>query len=232
MLPAIDIQTYTLELPSTGKKVVFRPFLVKEHKILMTLDDLDVSEVTRVIRDLVNACTFNKLDIDKLPHFDVTYIFLQLRAKSISETVDVKLKCKKCEHQFPHTFSLDDLEVEKNPKHTCDIRLNNKLFLKMKHPIIDNAISVFENTDIESKLDVLIDSIEAIYSEKDYWDAKNETREDMVNFVNNNLTKKNLDDIEQFFITEPKIVQKIDAKCPECGNENHYRIEGLNIFFV
>ncbi len=105
-LPRLDTPTYELTLPSTGSKVKFRPFLVKEHKILLTMSEADNSEVARIIRELVDVCTFNKLKIKELPHFDIEYIFMFLRAKSISETVDVVVNCE-CGEKIDASFNID-----------------------------------------------------------------------------------------------------------------------------
>lgn len=229
-LPRLDTPTYELMLPSTGAKVKFRPFLVKEHKILLTMSEADNSEVARIIRELVDVCTFNKLKIKDLPHFDIEYIFMNLRAKSISETVDVVVNCE-CGEKIDTSFSIEDLKVVKPEGHSNKIMINNEIGIELKYPSIDDVVDVFAAKDNQKVIDLIIKSIKGIYNQEDYWVAEEQTKEELEEFVFS-LTKEQFDKLEQFFVTSPKIVQSIECDCPKCGKHNVSKLEGLQNFFV
>jgi len=230
-LPILDVPTYELTLPSTGKQITFRPFLVKEHKILMTLAEAEESEVSRVITDLVDVCTFKKLNARDLPHFDIEYIFMNLRAKSISETVEVVVTCLNCTKEYDTFFSIDNLKVEVPNNHNTKILLTNTVGIEMKYPKFDNVIKVFGSDDIEDVFDMVKKSVKGIFDNEGYWDASEQSDEDIESFLLQ-LTKDQFDKIENFFTSSPKIVQLIESKCNHCGHENTSRIEGLQNFFV
>jgi len=229
-LPRLDTPTYELTLPSTGSKVKFRPFLVKEHKILLTMSEADNSEVARIIRELVDVCTFNKLKIKDLPHFDIEYIFMFLRAKSISETVDVVVNCE-CGEKIDASFNIEDLQVIKPEGHSNKIMINNEIGIELKYPNIDDVVDVYATKDNQKVIDLIIKSIKGIYNQEDYWVAEEQTKEELEEFVFS-LTKDQFDKLEKFFVTSPKIVQNIECDCPKCGKHNVSKLEGLQNFFV
>jgi len=229
-LPRLDTPTYELTLPSTGAKVKFRPFLVKEHKILLTMSEADNSEVARIIRELVDVCTFNKLKIKELPHFDIEYIFMFLRAKSISETVDVVVNCE-CGEKIDASFNIEDLQVIKPEGHSNKIMINNEIGIELKYPNIDDVVDVYATKDNQKVIDLIIKSIKGIYNQEDYWVAEEQTKEELEEFVFS-LTKDQFDKLEKFFVTSPKIVQNIECDCPKCGKHNVSKLEGLQNFFV
>jgi len=229
-LPKLETPTFELILPSTKQKVRFRPFLVKEHKILLTMAEADDKEVTRIIKELVNVCTYNILDVDKLPHFDIEYIFMNLRAKSIGEVVEVFVNCE-CGAKIDANFNLDDLKVESKPEHSNKIKINEDIGIVLRYPTIDDVLGVFTNAEDRDVFDVVVNSIEGVYSESDYWDAKDQTKEEIEEFLSS-LTNEQFNKLEEFFITAPKIVQLIEVDCPECNKHNVTRLEGLQNFFV
>ncbi len=230
-LPRLEYPTYEATLISTGDKVQYRPFIVKEHKILMTLKNADGVEIARIITSLVDACTFNKLDMAKIPYFDIEYLFLQIRSKSIGETVDVKLKCRTCDNQVSTSYNIDDLKVIKNESHTHKIELSATTGIMMKYPSIEKAISLINDQEDENSLnDLIFDSIEAIYDKDNYWTADMIEEEDFKEFINN-LQKSHFDMIENFFVSSPKVVQEIEAKCDKCDSDIKVKLEGLYNFF-
>lgn len=229
-LPKLNTPTFELTLPSTGDKIKYRPFLVKEHKVLLTMAEADNAEVARVVSELVDVCTFNKLNVSKLPHFDIEYIFLQLRAKSISETVEVIINCE-CENKIDATFNIDELKVERNPDHTNKIMLNKDYGVEMSYPVFNEVIEVFASNDTSKVLELIIKCIKGVFDSDNYWDAKDQTKEEIEEFVYS-LTKEQFDKIETFFVTAPKVVQVIESDCPKCGKHNTSRLEGLSNFFV
>lgn len=230
-LPILEVPTYELILPSTGKKVKFRPFLVKEHKILLTMSEASEDEVIRIVNEIVDVCTFNKLDIKNLPHFDIEYIFMQLRAKSISEKVEVVITCTSCNENYDTSFSIDDLKVEKKDVHNNKIMLNDNIGIEMRYPKFDNVVKVYESEKPEEVFVMVKKSIAGIFDSEQYWQADEQSDEDLETFLNS-LTKEQFDSIEKFFVTAPKIVQNVESDCPKCGHHNKSKIEGLQNFFV
>jgi hypothetical protein len=229
-LPKLDTPTYELILPSTGDKLRFRPFLVKEHKILLTMAEADNSEVARIIRELADVCTFNSLKIKELPHFDIEYIFMHLRAKSISETVEVVVNCE-CGEKIDTSFNIEDLKVVKPEGHSNKIMINDEIGIELKYPNIDDVVGVFASNDNQKVIELIIKNIKSIFSNEDYWDASEQTKEEVEEFIYS-LTKEQFDKVEQFFVTSPKVVQNIECDCPKCGKHNVSKLEGLQNFFV
>ena len=229
-LPKLETPTFELTLPSTGSKITFRPFLVKEHKILLTMSEADNEEVARIIRELVDVCTFKKLNIKELPHFDIEYVFLYLRAKSISETVEVVVNCE-CGEKINTSFNIEDVKVVKPENHSNKIMINNEIGIELKYPNIDDVVDIFATKDNQKVIDLVIKSIKGIYNQEDYWEAIDQTKEELEEFVYS-LTKEQFSKLEQFFVTSPKIVQTIECDCPKCGKHNVSKLEGLQNFFV
>jgi len=229
-LPKLETPTYELILPSTGDKLKFRPFLVKEHKILLTMSEADDNEVARIIRELVDVCTFKALKIKDLPHFDIEYIFMHLRAKSISETVEVVVNCE-CGEKIDTSFNIDELKVVKPEGHSNKIMINNEIGIELRYPNIDDVVGVYATKDNQKVIDLIIKSIKAIYNQEEYWEASDQSKEELDEFVYS-LTKEQFDKLEQFFVTSPKIVQTIECDCPKCGKHNISKLEGLQNFFV
>ena len=229
-LPKLNTPTYELKLPSSGEKIRFRPFLVKEHKVLLTMSEAEDNEVSRIIRELVDVCTFKELKIKDLPHFDIEYIFMNLRAKSIGEIVDVVVNCE-CGTKIETNFNIEDLKVEVAEGHSNKIMINDDVGIEMKYPNIDEVVGVFASDDSQKIFELIINCIKAVYDQNEYWDAKDQTRAELEEFIYS-LTKEQFDNVEKFFVTAPKIVQIIETDCPECKKHNVSRLEGLQNFFV
>lgn len=230
-LPILEVPTYELTLPSTGKKITYRPFLVREHKILLTLSEASDDEVARIVTDLVDVCTFNKINAKSLPHFDIEYIFMFLRARSVSEIVEVVITCVNCEEQYDSSFSIEDLKVEKNEEHTNKIMLTDNVGMEMKYPRFEEVAKIFDKGDANDIFKLIKKSIQGIFEGDNYWDGKEQTDEDLENFLNS-LTKEQYQKVEVFFTTSPKIVQIVESDCPHCTHHNTSRIQGLQNFFV
>jgi hypothetical protein len=229
-LPKIASPSYELIQPSTGNKIKYRPFLVKEHKVLLTLMDASDEETVRVVKELVDVCTFNKLDVESLPHFDIEYIFLKLRSKSIGEDVIAEATCD-CGVKNEVTFSIDDLVVEKAPEHTNKFMLTDEIGIEMKYPAFEDVVEFTNTEDPEEMFEVVVKNIKSIFNETDYWGVKDQTKKEIEDFIDG-LTKEQYDKIETFFKTAPKVVQHIHYVCESCGKENSTRLEGLSNFFV
>ena len=228
-LPKLNTPTYELKLPSTGKTVKYRPFLVKEHKILMTLKDADNAEVYRVIKELIDVCTFNKLKINELANFDIEYVFIQLRAKSISESLDLIINCE-CGNKIEHSANLLDAKVVKKEGHSNKIQLTDSIGLEMRYPNFDEVIKAYENEDQEDIIKLVIKCIKGIYDKDNYWDSSEQTEDEILSFVND-FTRNQFDKVENFFVTMPKLEQTLETDCDKCGKHNVVKLEGLQSFF-
>ncbi len=230
-LPKLNVPTYELTLPSTEQKVKYRPFLVKEHKVLLMLKDSTDDDSINAIQEIVEACTFGTLNAKELPSFDLEYIFLKLREKSLGESTDLLVNCN-CGFKIPYEMNLSTLEVKKDPSHSNKIMLNDTIGVEMQYPKISQTIPIYFNTTEEKVMNMIISSIKAVYTaDGEYHEVNVDNKEEAIEFVNS-MTKEQFDKIENFFVTMPKLVHEIEAKCPSCGEVNHATLEGLQNFFA
>ncbi len=237
-LPKISAPTYELVLPSSGRKVKYRPFLVKEEKILViALESEDTKQITNAIKTVISNCILSKgIRIEKLATFDIEYLFLNVRAKSVGETVDVNVTCPDDGvTQVPLQIDIDSIKVQKNEKHTNIIKLDDNLSLQMNYPSLTQFIeSNFElsgvDSDLEKSLDVIIACIGQVYNEEESWDASECTKKELKDFVEQ-MNSKQFKEIETFFDTMPKLSHKIKVKNPETEVESDVVLEGLASFF-
>jgi T4 bacteriophage base plate protein len=228
-LPKLETPIYELILPSSGDRIKFRPFLVKEYKILLTTLDTENAEINRVVTELVDACTFNKLKIDTLANFDIEYIFLNMRAKSIGEITNLLLNCNNCDNQISLDLDLTKAVVEKSPDHNSKINLTDTIILEMRYPKFDEMINIYQNFKSDRIVELLSSCIKAVYTEEKIYDDY--TKEELLEFVNS-FSKNQFEMIENFFLTMPKLVQHIEQDCDKCGSHNTMTLEGLQNFFV
>ena len=237
-LPKISAPTYELVLPSSGRKVKYRPFLVKEEKILViALESEDTKQITNAIKNVISNCILSKgIRIEKLATFDIEYLFLNVRAKSVGETVDVNVTCPDDGvTQVPLQIDIDSIKVQKNEKHTNIIKLDDNLSIQMNYPSLTQFIeSNFElsgvDSDLEKSLDVIIACIGQVYNEEESWDASECTKKELKDFVEQ-MNSKQFKEIETFFDTMPKLSHKIKVKNPETEVESDVVLEGLASFF-
>ena len=237
-LPKISAPTYELVLPSSGRKVKYRPFLVKEEKILViALESEDTKQITNAIKNVISNCILSKgIRIEKLATFDIEYLFLNVRAKSVGETVDVNVTCPDDGvTQVPLQIDIDSIKVQKNEKHTNIIKLDDNLSIQMNYPSLTQFIeSNFElsgvDSDLEKSLDVIIACIGQVYNEEESWDASECTKKELKDFVEQ-MNSKQFKEIEIFFDTMPKLSHKIKVKNPETEVESEVVLEGLASFF-
>ena len=229
-LPILETPSYELILPSTNKKVKYRPFLVKEYKILLTTVEADVSEITRIVTELVDNCTFNKVDISKLAHFDVEYLFLNIRAKSISETADIVINCD-CGTKIDYTLDITNLKVVKDEKTTNKVMLTEDIGVVLRYPRFDEMLDIRDNANSTRIVELITDCVDAVFTKDDYFDKTSYTNEELSSFTSS-FTKQQFDKLEEFFRNIPKIVQHIEVDCPSCKKHNEVDLEGLQNFFV
>ena len=229
-LPKLETPTYELILPSTGEKVKYRPFLVKEYKILLTALESDAEEIYRIVTELIDVCTFKTLKTSRLPSFDIEYIFLNIRAKSIGENTSTIITCKNCQNKIEHVVDITKAKVHKNNEHTNKIEINDSITLEMRYPNFKEVLDIFEDANSDKIVELVCSCIDTVYTENEYYKLEDHTKEEIDEFVNS-FSKAQFDKLENFFITMPKLKQDIHAVCSNCNTENNIVVEGLQNFF-
>jgi len=229
-----DVPEYELTVPSTGQSVGFRPFLVKEQKVLMiAYESKDVKEILRAVMNCIQACVQN-IDVNKLATFDVDYIFTQIRSKSVGEKSDVVMKCTTCGHENQLTVNLDEITIDLEKKDMV-IELNDKYTLTMKYPtysdiINDRVLLNDKRTQTEQLLATLRNCMETIQTEEENILLKDETVEEIDDFISS-LNDEQYGKIADFVSSVPTLSYTKKFNCKECEKENELRVEGLQDFF-
>ena len=237
-LPKISTPTYELEIPSTGKKVRYRPFLVKEEKVLvMALESEDMKQITGAIIDILSECILSRgVKVADLATFDIEYLFLNIRGKSVGETIEVNVTCPDdAETQVQTEIDIDSIKVQKNKDHNNIVKLDDSLSMKMKYPSIDQFIeNNFEVQNdisgVDQSLDMISSCIEMVYNADECWSAVDCTKQEMVDFVEQMNTRQ-FKEIENFFTTMPKLSHTVKVKNPNTKKNNEVLLEGLASFF-
>jgi hypothetical protein len=235
-LPKVEIPTYELILPSQDIKVKYRPFLVKEEKILfIALETGDNKQMVQALKEIVDACTFKSLNVDQLPIFDIEYIFLNIRAKSVSEIVKFRTICQDDGITYAETeIDLTKVEVHVDDTHTNKILIDDKrnLGLVLKYPTLKNydVGKDIQNVEVESFFNILIDCIDHIYEEDKIYPSKDVTRNELKEFIEN-LPQDSFVKIKKFFDTMPKLQQEIEVKNPKTNVVNKVKLSGISDFF-
>tara|TARA_A100001515_G_scaffold143853_1_gene146176 strand:+ start:691 stop:1407 length:717 start_codon:yes stop_codon:yes gene_type:complete len=235
-LPKINTPTYELTLPSNGKKIKYRPFLVREEKILiMALETEDQKQITAAIIQILTACIMTRgVKLNELATFDIEYLFLNVRSKSVGETISLNLICPDDEKTSVEvSIDLDSIKVKKDKSHTNIVKLDDNLSLKLKYPSMKQFIeSNFEAgvETVSNTMDVVISSIDMIYNEEESWNASESSKKELEDFIDQ-LNTKQFKLIENFFDTMPKLSHKIKVKNPKTNVESTVLLEGLAAFF-
>jgi len=234
-LPRIDVPTYELVVPSTDEKIKYRPFLVKEEKLLLiALESGKNEDILRGVKDIVDACTFNKLKLGDMPMFDVEYIFLQIRSKSVGEVSKLKVLCKDDGKTYANVeVDLTEIEVQVNDDHTNKIELTDEMGVIMKYPTIDSfSTAGISDITAENMLDVIVACIDKIYDKKgeEVYDSKDSTKKELMDFVEQMNTTQ-FQDVQAFFDSMPKLRHEITVVNPKTKKENIVTLTGLNDFF-
>lgn len=230
-LPKLETPTYELILPSDGSKVKYRPFLVKEYKILLTALESDAEEIYRIVTDLIDACTFKTLKVKNLPNFDTEYLFLNIRAKSIGESTSINIKCKNCESDIKIDMDVTKAEVERSSDHSNTVKITDTISIEMRYPTFQEILDIYNNSKSEKIVDLICACIDKIYTEEEYFNTSEYPKEEVTEFVNS-FSKEQFDHLEKFFLTMPKLVQKIEKVCENCNTNNEIKLEGLQNFFA
>ena len=219
-LPKIATPTYELVLPSTGKTIKYRPFLVKEEKILiLALESEDPKQITNAIKTTLKSCISTRgIKVEELPTFDIEYIFLNIRGKSVGESIDVIVTCPDDnETQVEHKIYIDEIQVEKSEKHNRDIKLDHSLTLRMKYPslseFVKNNFSMSDDNTLQASMDIIASCIDVVYSEDESWAAADCTKKEPDQWLET-LNTNQFKEMESFFETMPKLTHKVKVTNP------------------
>ena len=236
-LPKISTPTYELVLPSTGKKVKYRPFLVREEKILiLALESENTKQITTAIKSILKECISTRgVKVDDLPTFDIEYLFLNIRGKSVGEALDLMVTCPDDgETQVPVKIFIDEIQVQKDSKHTQDIKLDDTLTLRMKYPslneFIQNNFDFSEDDSVDASFDIISSCIDQVYNEDESWAASDCTKKELKEWVET-LNTNQFKEVESFFTTMPKLSHTVKVKNPKTKVESDITLEGLTSFF-
>ena len=235
-LPKISTPTYELVIPSTKKKIKYRPFLVKEEKVLIiAMESEDPSQIAEAVKDVIKSCIISRgVKVEELSTFDIEYLFLNIRGKSVGEEVEVLVTCPDDgKTKVPVVIGLDEIQVQFDENHSRDIRLDDTLTMRMKYPSMEEFVkNNFSMTDVnlDETFNVIMSSIEQIYSEEESWTTKDCTKKELRDFVEG-LSSKQFKDVENFFATMPKLSHTITITNPNTNVDSEVVLEGLASFF-
>ena len=236
-LPKIATPYYELELPSSGEKIEYRPFLVKEEKLLvLAMETQDQKQITRAIKEVIKSCVRGSLKVESLPTFDIEYLFLNIRGKSVGEEIELTVTAPDDGvTEVPVVINIDDIKVIKDEKHKRDIDLGEGLQMRLKYPSLEQFIS--ENFDmsegasnVEKTFDLIATCVDTIYSADEAWTSADCTKKELNDFLDQ-LNTKQFQEIETFFETMPKLQHTVNIKNPKTKKKSEVVLEGLASFF-
>lgn len=229
-LPKLNTPKYSMVVPSTEVSIEYRPYLVKEEKILMMASESnDEKAIITAMKDLIHTCTYGAVDPNSLTMYDLEYLFVKIRAKSVGESAKVKLKCKSCEASNEVTFNLDAVTVEST---TTDMKidLGDGVGLMMRYPDVNQVMDISNETDIEKMMGMVRASIESIYTAEEVWNIKEQSKDEVNAFIDS-LTSGQFTLIRNHLETMPTATITVDYKCAECVEDNHIVLKGAQNFF-
>jgi hypothetical protein len=237
-LPKISTPTYELVLPSTGKKIKYRPFLVREEKLLiLALESEDENQVANAVKNTLKECIQTRgIKVENLPTFDIEYLFLNIRGKSVGESVDLIVTCPDDgETTVPVKVYIDEIEVVKDKEHSPDINLDGSLTLRMKYPSLSQFVSSnfsFDDPgdDLDKSFEIIASCIDVIFNEDDAWSTSDCTKKEILSWMDG-LNSNQFKEIEKFFTTMPKLSHTIKVTNPNTKVESEVVLEGLQSFF-
>ena len=236
-LPTISTPSYELTLPSSNRKIKFRPFLVKEEKILiLAMESQDTKQIANAVKDVLAKCILTRgIKIEKLSTFDIEYLFLNIRGKSVGEQIEVMVTCPDDgKTQVPMSINIDSIKVKKDKKHTTDIKLDDEFSLRMRYPSLSEFIktnfNAVEDMKVDDTFDLIASCIDQVYSEDESWSSAECTKKELLEFIEQ-LNSKQFKQVENFFETMPKLSHKVKVKNPNTGVESDIVLEGLQNFF-
>lgn len=231
-LPRVNAPKYELTIPSTGKKVTYRPYLVKEEKLLMiAMESGDESQMITSIRDIISECTFGEVNVTKLPMFDIEYIFMKIRSKSVGESTTVKISCSECKEMTEVTVDMDkEMTVTEAPSDT--IKLSDDLTIKMKYPSMNDYMDIInsKDKDIDKIFNMIAASIDTIFAGDDVYDVKSESKKEVQAFIES-LNANQFAQVRAFFEGMPQTSIHVNFDCEHCGHHHDMDLKGLKSFF-
>ena len=236
-LPKIATPTYELVLPSSERKIKFRPFLVKEEKILiLAMESQDTKQIANAVKNVISQCILTKgIKVEKLSTFDIEYLFLNIRGKSVGEEIEVMITCPDDgKTQVPALINIDSIKVQRNDEHERDIVLDEQFTLRMKYPslneFIKNNFASAEDMNVDDTFDLVASCIEQVYSEEESWSSSDCTKKELKDFLEQ-LDSKQFKMVEKFFETMPKLSHTVTVTNPNTKIECKIVLEGLQNFF-
>lgn len=236
-LPKISTPNYELELPSSGQMIKYRPFLVREEKLLvLALETEDNKQITTAIKNVIKNCIETKgIKVETLPTFDIEYLFLNIRGKSVGEEIEVNLICPDDDvTTVPVTISVDDIKVQKNEDHTNKIKVDDSIMMEMKYPSLDqfikNNFDMTGGNNMDQSFDLIVSCIDKIYTEDEVWSSADLTKKELLDFIEQ-MNSNQFKQIETFFETMPRLSHKIKLTNPNTKVESEVILEGLSSFF-
>ena len=236
-LPKIATPTYSMVLPSLEKEINYRPFLVKEEKLLvLALETEDTKQITTAIKAVLKNCVLTKgIKVETLPTFDIEYLFLNIRGKSVGEDIEVMVTCPDDgKTQVPALINIDSIKVQKSEDHESDIKLDDTYTLRMKYPslteFIKNNFGAIDEMSVDDTFDLIASCIDQVYSEEESWASEECTKKELTSFVES-LNSSQFKKVEKFFETMPKLSHTVKVTNPNTNVESEIKIEGLQNFF-
>ena len=234
-LPTIVTPSYELNLPSNGKKIKYRPFLVKEEKILiLAIESNSMKDISRAIKDVLKNCILTKgVKIDELPTFDIEYLFLHIRSRSVGESIDLVITCPDDNETKVNTqIYIDEIQVKTDKDHNPDIKLDDTYTMRLKYPSLDQFIDDNFNFDLDrdNSFDIISSCIDMVFSDEEAWEAKDCTKKELIEFVER-LNSSQFKEVENFFDTMPKLSHEVEVENPKTKVKSTVTLEGLTSFF-
>jgi hypothetical protein len=237
-LPKISTPVYELELPSTGQEIQYRPFLVKEEKLLvLALESENTKEITTAIKNVIKSCIQTKnIKVESLPTFDIEYLFLNIRGKSVGEEIEVNVICPDDgETYVPVKINIDEIQVQKNEEHTNKIQVDDNIVMQMKYPSLDqfikNNFDFSGDTNMDQSFDLVASCIDKIFNDEEVWTSGDVTKKELIDFLEQ-MNSAQFKQIEKFFETMPKLSHSVKVKNPKTEVESEVILEGLSSFFA
>lgn len=232
-LPLLVTPEFTTKIPSTGQEIEYRPFLVKEEKILfMALESGEQKDIIKAVKNTLKSCILSDIKFDKLTYFDLEYLFLQLRGKSVGEFLEFKIghaDDTECKHKTEVSINLEDVQIEGLENIVDKIQLNDELGMKMRYPGIDTFGQMDTENDLDSIMELICSCVEFVYDQEEVYEDF--TKKELKEFIEQ-LSSKQFEELMNFFNTMPKLKKEITFKCSKCGEEENVTLEGLQDFFT
>ena len=235
-LPKISTPTYEMVLPSSNKKIKYRPFLVKEEKVLiLAMESQDTATVANAVKDVLKNCILSRgIKVEKLSTFDIEYLFLNIRGKSVGEAIEVMVTCPDDgKTQVPMSINIDSIQVKKSDEHNPDIKLDEQFTLRMRYPSLSEFIKsnfTMEDMKVDDTFELIASCVDQVYSEEESWTQEDCTKKELVDFIEQ-LNSSQFKEIEKFFDTMPKLSHKVKVTNPNTKVESEIVLEGLQNFF-